>query len=228
MTVRKKNVDGFELSFSSNWIKHLEGQEHWGFYWHQARLIEDLIPQNYKMLEIGVGTKFLSNYLSSRGRTIHTLDIDEEKSPDYVDDASSFDYGALELNVVVAFEIFEHLPFPLFCRVIQRLSECEIDQIVFSVPWCEKKLLRGQIKLPRLQPYRFSVTVPWRRVTTENHFWELDSVPFIGGKRRVEQTNNAKVLIPMQQLLDVFTSHGYDVTLEKKVDYIQFFSATRK
>ena len=59
-------------------------------------------------------------------------------------------------------------------------------------------------------------------------FWELDSVPFIGGKRRVEQTNNAKVLIPMQQLLDVFTSHGYDVTLEKKVDYIQFFSATRK
>ena len=122
------------------------------------------------MLEIGVGTKFLSNYLSSRGRTIHTLDIDEEKSPDYVDDASSFDYGALELDVVVAFEIFEHLPFPLFCRVIQRLSECEIDQIVFSVPWCEKKLLRGQIKLPRLQPYRFSVTVPWRRVTTENHF----------------------------------------------------------
>ena len=27
MTVgKKKNVDGFELSFSSNWIKHLEGK----------------------------------------------------------------------------------------------------------------------------------------------------------------------------------------------------------
>jgi 2-polyprenyl-3-methyl-5-hydroxy-6-metoxy-1,4-benzoquinol methylase len=173
MNVRKKNVDGFELSFSSNWIKHLEAQEHWGFYWHQARLIEDRVPQDNKMLEIGVGTKFLSNYLASRGRSITTLDIDEDKAPDYVEDASSFDYGALNLDTVLAFEIFEHLPFPLFCRVIERLAECQVNQIIFSVPWCEKKLLRGQIKFPRMNPYRFSLTLPWRSVTTETTFGSL-------------------------------------------------------
>lgn len=227
MNVRKKNVDGFELSFSSNWIKHLEAQEHWGFYWHQARLIEDRVPQDNKMLEIGVGTKFLSNYLASRGRAITTLDIDEDKAPDYVEDASSFDYGALNLDTVLAFEIFEHLPFPLFCRVIERLAECQVNQIIFSVPWCEKKLLRGQIKFPRMNPYRFSLTLPWRSVTTENHFWELDPVGILNRGRSVEQASNEKVLIPLKQVLSLFEDYGYSVCLEKKVDYIQFFSAQR-
>jgi hypothetical protein len=227
MNVRKKNVDGFELSFSSNWIKHLEAQEHWGFYWHQARLIQDRVPQDSQMLEIGVGTKFLSNYLASRGRSITTLDIDENKAPDYVEDASSFDYGALNLDTVIAFELFEHLPFPLFCRVIKRLAECNVNQIVFSVPWCEKKLLRGQIKLPRMNPYRFALTLPWRSVTTENHFWELDPVALLNRGRPVEQVSNEKVLIPLKQVLAVFEAHGYGVCLEKKVDYIQFFSADK-
>ena len=227
MTVRKKNVDGFELSFSSNWIKHLEGQEHWGFYWHQARLIEDRIPEANQILEIGVGTKFLSNYLVSRGRSVTTLDIDEDKRPDYVEDASSFDYAALNLDTVIAFEIFEHLPFPLFCRVIERLSECGVNQIVFSVPWCEKKLFRGQIKLPRMNPYRFALTVPWRKVSTVNHFWELDSMSILNRGRMVEQVSNEKVLIPLKQVVDLFEAQGYAVRLEKKVDYIQFFSAEK-
>ena len=227
MAAQKRTVDGFELSFSSEWIKHLEAQEHWSFYWHQAKLIEDYVPQASRLLEIGVGTKFLSNYLRSRGRDVITLDIDADKSPDYVDDASSFDYGALDVETVVAFEIFEHLPFPLFCRVIDRLSDCGVQRLVFSVPWCEKKLLRGQFKLPRMKPYRFSITLPWRRVSTVNHFWELDPFSAFQRNKTVDQTSNQKVLIPLSQLVRFFESKGYTVVPEKKVDYIQFFTATR-
>ena len=227
MAAQKRTVDGFELNFSSDWIKHLEGQEHWAFYWHQAKLVEDHIPQDSRVLEIGVGTKFLSNYLRSRGREIITLDIDADKAPDYVDDASSFDYGALDVESVLAFEIFEHLPFPLFCRVIERLSACEVKRIVFSVPWCEKKLLRAQVKLPRMKPYRFAITLPWRRVSTINHFWELDPFSAFQKKRTVDQTSNEKVLIPLSQLTSFFESQGYTISAEKKVDYIQFFTAVR-
>ena len=174
-----------------------------------------------------MGTKFLSNYLRSRGRDVITLDIDADKSPDYVDDASSFDYGALDVETVVAFEIFEHLPFPLFCRVIERLSACDVKRLVFSVPWCEKKLLRGQFKLPRMKPYRFSITLPWRRVSTVNHFWELDPFSAFQKNKTVDQTSNEKVLIPLAQLVRFFEAKGYTVVPEKKVDYIQFFTATR-
>ena len=227
MATQKRTVDGFDLTFSSEWTQHLEHQEHWVFYWHQAKLIEDHIKRERRLLEIGVGTKFLSNYLRSRGRDVITLDIDADKKPDYVDDASSFDYGALNVDAVVAFEIFEHLPFPLFCRVIQRLSDCGVQQLVFSVPWCEKKLLRGQFKLPRMKPYRFSITLPWRRVSTENHFWELDSFSAFKKDKRVEQTSNQKVLIPLTQLTTFFESLGYEINPIKKVDYIQFFTASR-
>ena len=227
MNVRKKTVDGFELSFSSDWIHQLEGQEHWTFYWHQARLIEDRVQTSQSVLEIGVGTKFLSNYLRSRGRTIQTLDIDADKKPDHVGDASSFDYAAVQPHTVLAFEIFEHLPFPLFCRVVKRLADCGVEQIIFSVPWCEKKLLRGQVKLPRLKPYRFALTLPWRRVTTPSHFWELDPLSTFVRRTPIVQTSNDKVLVPMSQLESVFVDCGYDIRLEKKVDYIQFFSAVR-
>lgn len=227
MNVRKKSVDGFELSFSANWIKHLEAQEHWVFYWHQARLIEDRVSQESNMLEIGVGTKFLSNYLISRGRRVTTLDIDDHKQPDHVEDASSFDYSALNLDTVIAFEMFEHLPFPLFSRVIERLAECGVGQIIFSIPWCEKKLFRGQLKLPRMNPYRFSLTVPWRKVTTVNHFWELDPMSMLHRGKVVEQASNDKVLIPLKQVRALFEEQGYALRLEKKVDYIQFFCAEK-
>ena len=226
MGTQKRTVDGFDLTFSSEWIKHLEGQEHWLFYWHQAKLIEDHVSNTSRLLEIGVGTKFLSNYLRSRGRDVLTLDIDADKQPDYVDDASSFDYGALNIDTVVAFEIFEHLPFPLFCRVIERLASCGVSKLIFSVPWCEKKLLRGQFKLPRMKPYRFAITLPWRKVSTQNHFWELDPFSAFQKHKTVDQTSNEKVLIPLSQLTNFFQSLGYEVVAEKKVDYIQFFTAS--
>jgi hypothetical protein len=156
-----------------------------------------------------------------------TLDIDDDKKPDYVEDASSFDYSVLNLDTVIAFEIFEHLPFPLFNRVIERLSECDVRQIVFSIPWCEKKLFRGQIKLPRMNPYRFSLTLPWRTVTTENHFWELDSMSMLRRGRVVEQGSNDKVLIPLKQVRALFEDKGYALRLEKKVDDSQFLSAEK-
>mgnify|MGYP004247294161 CR=1 FL=1 len=78
-----------------------------------------------------------------------------------------------------------------------------------------------------MNPYRFSLTVPWRKVTTVNHFWELDSMSILNGGRVVEQGSNDKVLIPLKQVHALFEDKGYTLRLEKKVDYIQFFSAQK-
>ena len=173
MDRKSKIVDGYKLTYSTNWINKLEKWDHWYLYWNQAALVEQYVDKNQKIIEAGVGTGFLSNYLKSRGWECETIDIDSEKKPDYVEDITSVDFSALGANCVLAFEIFEHLPFPLFKKSIRNLAAANAQTIIFSVPWSARCLAEVYLRFPKINPLSFSVSMKKRKITTSNHFWEL-------------------------------------------------------
>lgn len=217
MNYKTKIVDGHEVSFSSEWIAGLESEMHFNWYFHQAELVYSNCSRDSRMLEIGVGTSLLSDLLKRRGWDIRTLDIDEDKSPDFCGSAVTFGYKEHSIQVVLAFEIFEHIPFSTFKKTIEKLAGQGIKEIYFSLPWNERRLFELNVKLPKLRKISWSLDWPSGKITTCAHFWEL------GRKAQVFQ--DGKELVTLKTLTDVLSDAGYMVTELKKIGCIQYFSA---
>lgn len=218
MKYKAKEVDGVEVHFSADWIRDLEAEHHFIWYWNQAHLVYSSCSRDQKLLEIGVGTSWLSDLLKRRGWQAVTLDIDEEKCPDFCASAVDFDYGAQDIDVILAFEIFEHIPFSTFEKVIAKFAESNIQYVYFSLPCCEIEVASITLKLPKLRSRSLRLSMPSRKIRTKAHFWEI--------ARREKKFDDEKRLITLRQLDGLFRSNGYLLKHERKVRYIQYFSAT--
>lgn len=218
MNYKKKIVDGIEVCYSADWISSLENEVHFNWYWNQANLVYTHCSREQNILEIGVGTSLLSDLLKRRGWRLSTLDIDEEKKPDFCESAVDFDYADHKVDVVLAFEIFEHIPFSTFEKVINKLSDSNVRFIYFSLPWCERQIATLSFKLPRLQKVNLSYSQPRGSITTKAHFWELS---------RADKSLGGKRIVSIGNLQTLFASHGYSFEALNKIGYIQYFSAKR-
>jgi len=218
MDYKKKIVDGIEVCFSADWISSLENEVHFNWYWNQANLVYTHCSRVQNILEIGVGTSLLSDLLKRRGWSLSTLDIDQEKNPDFCESAADFDYAAHKVDVVLAFEIFEHIPFSTFEKVIKKLSSFNVQSIYFSLPWCERQIVALSLKLPRLQKLNLSYALTKRSITTEAHFWELS---------RADKSLGEKELISIGRLQTLFANNGYSFKALNKIGNIQYFFAKR-
>jgi hypothetical protein len=218
MIYNKKIVDGIEVCYSADWIRSLENEVHFNWYWNQANLVYTYCSREQNILEIGVGTSLLSDLLKRRGWRLNTLDIDEEKSPDFCESAADFDYAAHKVDVVLAFEIFEHIPFSTFEKVINKLSDSNVKFIYFSLPWCERQIAILSFKFPRLRKINLSYALPKRSITTQAHFWELSLA---------DKSLGEKELISIGNLQTLFANNGYSFEALNKIGNIQYFSARR-
>lgn len=219
MKYTKKTAGHYELIYSSDWIDEIESLVHWSYYWHQAKLVEQYFDKTSKILEIGIGTGFLSNYLRSKGRIINTLDIDPDKKPDICAEASGFNYTSLKLDVVLAFEVFEHIPIPLLTQLLNQLYVGQVPNLLFSVPWNDTKFLDFNCKLPRLPQFKLTPQIPKFKISTPAHFWELS----LFNKEQGE-----KKLITEKKLKEILTLSGYECTRLTRVDNIQFYRGVYK
>ena len=77
-------VEGVEYRYSSGWTHGFESETRWRLYWRQQKLMRDLLAPGDRVLEIGIGTQFVANYLRSKGISVTTLDIDADKHPEIV------------------------------------------------------------------------------------------------------------------------------------------------
>lgn len=221
---KRDRVDGYDLRYSSDWTGKLEGQGHWVLYWNQANIVWGHVPKHERVLEVGVGSGFLSNYLRHKGWSVKTVDIDTDKKPDMVGDISTLDVFPLNCSVVLAFEVFEHIPFPLFRRAIENISKSPASKIAFSVPWSIRSLFKASVKLPKVSQKNVSMWVGTRKIKTANHYWELsrkpcnDELPVSGQERGV---------VELSSMREVFERYGFHVQLLHSVGRIQFAIATR-
>lgn len=218
MKYHKETIDGYEVNYSPDWIYDLEEPAHFMWYYEQAKLVYNNCLRTENLLEIGIGTGLLSDLLKKRGWRIKTLDIDKEKKPDFCSNALEFDYKQSNANTILAFEIFEHIPFSTFKKILNRFSHNNINKIYFSVPWNEQVLFDISIKLPKFKRIEHTISYPRKTITTKTHHWELS---------KTRKTLDQKILVPMAELKEVFSKNGYMLRSEKKTESIQFLSATR-
>ena len=167
--------------YESKWITKLETKEHWNSYWIQQRLIEDFVKENESLLEIGVGSGFCSNYLRSKGFSVTTLDIDKDKNPDIVanicTDKINYTYDA-----ILAFEVFEHIPFPCFSKVLSEISKQNVRKVILSIPESKFSFLKLNLKiLGKEFSFQFSITrkklpnfLKKKYKLCKAHNWELN------------------------------------------------------
>lgn len=221
MKYQKTIVDGKEVIYSADWILDLESQAHFNYYWNQLSLVYKHFTRDEEILEIGVGTSFLSDVLKRREFKVSTLDIDPLKKPDYNANALEFDYSLRNFRSLLAFEIFEHIPFDTFQKVVRRVSDSNIDKIIFSVPWAQYYFAPLRLKLPKLSAFEPALIIPRKKIGTQAHYWELSS------SSRTTFTKDKKLLMPMRELSRVFSSNGWRLNHCQRVGCIQFFIASK-
>lgn len=146
----------------------------WVSYWHQIQAVRRTSART--VLEVGVGTGVLSEYLRRRlGISVTTVDFDQALGPDIVVDLRQLDavVAPQSFDVVVAFQVLEHLPYEEFVPCLHQLARASRNAVIISLPhygWS----VEGRIRLRRWEwrwSRRLSKRPPWQ--FNGEHHWEI-------------------------------------------------------
>ena len=154
----------------------------------QINLLFDLLKNNDdSILEIGVGNRVFSNFFQEKGLDVKTIDCNPGLKSDIVGDIRKYDFGCYKFDIVVAYEVLEHMDFNDALDVLKRLKVISSRYVVISVPYSLNFIeLIFNVKIP--DSIRKIITLPILRIPTirkhkysreRDHFWEL-------GKRGTE------------------------------------------
>ncbi len=176
---------GDKYTYSSDWIYKLESEDHWLSYWYQQKLMENLVKPGDNVLEIGVGSGFTANYLRSKGVEVTTIDIDKSKNPDVVANLVEYEFPG-NYDHVLAFEVFEHIPFDKFEIVLTRLNQCVNKYLFLSLPKNEKIWVYNKLSLHVFGNFTIKIATKRNRLNTDNHFWAFGYKQYT--KKMIENT----------------------------------------
>jgi 2-polyprenyl-3-methyl-5-hydroxy-6-metoxy-1,4-benzoquinol methylase len=166
-------VDNVSYKYSASWINTLETESHWRLYWQQQKLMENIVKPGQKILEIGVGSGFAANYLRSKAVHVTTLDIDKDKKPDIIGNIVSMDWSNLKFDHILAFEVFEHIPYIEFLNLLDKLNTVCNCCLFISLPKYVKVWVDIEYKIPKIGSRKFSLTSKKNKITENHHFWEV-------------------------------------------------------
>lgn len=143
-------------------------------YWHQIHEIISLEPET--ILEIGVGNKFLSDYLKNRNYKVTTLDIDHTLKPDVIGSVTYMPFADNSFEVVACYEVLEHLPFSDFGRALSEIYRVSKKYVVISLPDVTRSF-RIFIHLPKLGIRKIFIEYPKikpkNHIFNGEHYWEI-------------------------------------------------------
>lgn len=149
-------------------------------YFYQIDLIRKTKAE--KILFIGIGDGLVVNYLKKNNNLdIITLDIAQDLNPDIVADIKEFN-SAEKYDLVVAFEVLEHLLFEDFDVILKKLKKLS-DRVLISLPY-RNSSLELVIKFPFIRTlfkkdyFRILIPIPIKFPGFQisgQHYWEIDS-----------------------------------------------------
>lgn len=201
---KKEKIDivrNVKYKYSSSWINKLESEKHWRLYWLQQKLMENSVKPGQNVLEIGVGSGFTANYLRSKGVNVTTFDIDEDKKPDIIGNLVSFDFSNLKFDHILAFEVFEHIPFEEFKKALEKLNLICDKNLFISLPKNINIWIDIEYKLPFIGYRRFSMVSKRGKISENHHFWEVGFDKFT--KNYLRNTFNEKRFIIINEIDNV-------------------------
>lgn len=143
-------------------------------YWHQIDEIIQLQPTS--VLEIGVGSGFMRQQLAVLGiPNVISADIDAALGPDVMADVRQLPIGDDSVDMAVAFQVLEHLPYDDFEPALRELRRVARKTVLLSLP-DRTPTLRWAWSATQweLKPRLLRIPIPiYRRVASDQHYWEI-------------------------------------------------------
>lgn len=179
-------------------------------YWHQIDELVSLKPDS--ILEIGVGSGLVCNYLKQRGFKVTTLDIDERLNPDKLGSVLAIPFPGGSFAVVACYEVLEHLPFEDFSRALKEIHRVSKLHAVLSLP-DSTRTYRLDVQIPKIGEFKMLVPFPRLRAPVHRfdgqHFWEIGKAGY-----------------PLRRVRDVIRRSGFEIKKTYRVfemPYHRFF-----
>ena len=129
-------------------------------------------------LVVGIGNRFVSKHLRDAGLSVTTCDVNRELGPDYVADVRNLPFDTGSYDVVLCYEVLEHLPREDTLRALMELQRVTRLDAVISLPY-SGLCVSAYIKRPLMSGFNFRIPVPIRRPTwlvrklNLQHHWAL-------------------------------------------------------
>ena len=130
-------MDNCEKVKSMTELGHFRSQlynskERFNSYWHQIDETLQLNPS--ETLEIGIGNKFVTRYLSEQRLKVTTLDIDRGLNPDIIGNVLNLPFKDSSFSLVNCCQLLEHLPYKAFGETLRELCRVSEKNILLSLP----------------------------------------------------------------------------------------------
>lgn len=170
-------------------------------YFKQIDLI--LNSGQEKILFIGVGDGLVVDYLrrADRRLNITTFDLDSDLKPDILGDVRMLPFSDMTFDLVVAFEVLEHLPVEQLPGILEKISQISHSSI-FSLP-CRQTSFEGIFKFPGIRTIfkrdyfdlklSFPLKFPGFKESGQ-HYWEIDARNFSFKKIKTIINHKFKIL----------------------------------
>lgn len=187
-------------------------------YYNQISTVRELEPEN--ILEIGIGSGFLKNYLRSRSYAVTTADHDRLLGPDMVCDITRIPVKDNSFDLVMAFEILEHMPYEDSLKGIKEMERVSKRYVVLSVPRsCSYFGLSFMFGLPICHKFvSLGLRIPFFWIGPEygnkEHFWELGRRGF-PVRRLVKDIERLGLTIKQKKGHIALNTQHYFLVLEK-------------
>jgi SAM-dependent methyltransferase len=143
-------------------------------YWHQIQ--EVLIRHPSRVLEIGSGNGFVSSYLRRAGIRVVSADIDASLGPDLVASVRDLPFRERSFDIVIAYQVLEHLPFERFAECVASMSKVSRRHMLISLPDRRPSLfIRAGVYPWVAHEFRFTlpVLIPRKHRFDGEHYWEI-------------------------------------------------------
>ena len=193
-------------------------------YFYQADLTQEVAranDANFKILEVGKGNGFFSDYLKKLGYNVTTCDFDKNHAPDVVADVRSLPLKNNSFDVVTAFEVLEHIPFEDFPKALLEFQRVASRHVIISVPYKSTFFefvfrfpgVRTLFKKPFLSVLlRLPMKFGGIKVSGQ-HYWEIDASKYSLRKVRKILSDNFRIV---KELSPVLNPYHYFFVLEKR------------
>ena len=144
----------------------------WISYWHQIKEVLDLEPET--VLEVGVGSELVADYLKNQEIKITTVDIDEKLKPDIVGNVLILPFSDNLFDVILCAEVLEHLPFDKFETALRELKRVSRKYVILSLPHFGHSI-KFSFKIPFVKEKRLAIRLafPIKHQFDGEHYWEI-------------------------------------------------------